>query len=374
MMDGQGGSGVAERWERYAAAVDGLPEYWYPIMKSSRLARKPVARRLLGRDLVLVRHAGRAYALDDRCAHRQFPLSAGRCEFPGHLMCIYHGWTYDVTTGVLKAALPDGPDCPLVGKVKVRSYPVEERAGMVFVWMGEGEPVPVEDDLPAELLRPDARVHVLMRDCPGNWRYASENGFDEAHNKVLHRRGPWVMFRRLPAWNETEIVKTEDGKWLARRQRSIHATAAYPGLGEWPKFGFWQRRARTTMAGNDHTVAIRLPCLLRVRQPGRANWTHFNWYMPVERGRYRDVAVAVAWVAGWRRLLWSFRYWTYIYAFHRYHFLRQDIRAIGLMPESHPVPAFRPDVSITAWRRLVEDEARRPSGPTRDEAPPVAAE
>jgi hypothetical protein len=122
-------------------------------------------------------------------------------------------------------------------------------------------------------------------------------------------------------------------------------------------------------------VAIRLPCLLRVRQPGRANWTHYNWYMPVERGRYRDVAVAVAWAKGWRRVLWWLRYRTYITVFHRYDFLKQDIHAIGLMRDSHPVPAFRPDVSITAWRKLVEDEARRPRGPGRDrEARPAAAE
>ena len=359
-MTAQADAKEAGRWRRYAEAVDGLAEYWYPIMPSSGLRRRPVHRRLLGRDIVLVRHDGRAWALEDRCPHRGIPLSKGRCEFPGHLTCIYHGWTFDVRDGALKAALTDGPDSPVVGKVRVRSYPVEERAGMVFVWMGEGEPVPVEDDLPEDLLREDARVFVLMRDCPGNWRYASENGFDEAHNKMLHRSSPWVLFRRIPAWNVTEIVRSDDGEWIGRRQSAVNMSDDYPGLGKWPGFNFWQRRSRTVMASNDHAIAIRLPCLLRVRQPGRSRWTHYNWYMPVQRDTYRDVAVAVAWVSGWRRLLWWLRYRTYITVFHRYGFLRQDFAAIGMMPDSDPADSFRPDISIASWRELVETGARKP--------------
>ena len=48
------------RWGRYAQAADGLAEYWYPIMASAKLRRRPVHRRLLGQDVVLVRHQGRA--------------------------------------------------------------------------------------------------------------------------------------------------------------------------------------------------------------------------------------------------------------------------------------------------------------------------
>ena len=356
----------AVRRQRYEDVAEGLFEYWYPIMPSAKLRRRPVHRRLLGQDIVLVRHDGRAWALEDRCPHRGIPLSKGICEFPGHLTCIYHGWTFDVRNGALTAALTDGPDSPIVGKVRVRSYPVEERAGMVFVWMGEGEPVPVEDDLPEDLLRADARVFVLMRDCPGNWRYASENGFDEAHNKMLHRSSPWVLFRRIPAWNATEIVRSDDGRWIGRRQSAVNMSDDYPGLGRWPRFNFWQRRSRTVMASNDHAIAIRLPCLLRVRQPGRSRWTHYNWYMPVQRDTYRDVAVAVAWASGWRRLLWWLRYRTYITVFHRHGFLKQDFAAIGMMPESDPAASFRPDISIASWRELVETGARTPR--TRAEA------
>ena len=351
------------RWERYAAAAEGLPEYWHPAMPSSKLGAKPKAWRLLGRDLVLLRHAGRAYALADRCPHRHIPLSKGRCEFPGTITCVYHGWTFDLADGRVVAALTDGPDSPVRGKARVRSYPVEERCGMVWVWTGEGSPVPVEDDIPDELLRPDARIYALYREAEGDWRHAAENGFDEAHGKMLHRSSWWVAFRRMAGWNETEIVRGENDRWLSRYQHSVHEDDDYPGLGTWPRFNFWQRRRKTVAQGsNEHAVSIRLPANLRVRQPGRSNWTHYEWYTPIERGRYHYLVFAVAWTKGWRRALWWLRYWSYILWVHHYDFNNQDLSVVPFMGDSHPAPSFRPDVSIEAWRRMVEDEARTPVG------------
>src|ERR671919_469998 len=73
------------------------------------------------------------------------PLSAGRCVFTGMITCAYHGWTYDLASGDLVAALTDGPDSPICGKasVRVRTYPVEERAGLIWVWPGDEPPPPV---------------------------------------------------------------------------------------------------------------------------------------------------------------------------------------------------------------------------------------
>jgi len=92
--------------------------------------------------VVFLRDEGKVYALSDQCPHRGVPLSLGRQEFPGTWTCYYHGWTYDLKTGVLQAALTDGPDSPICGKVRVRIYPVEERAGVVWVYLGAGEAPP----------------------------------------------------------------------------------------------------------------------------------------------------------------------------------------------------------------------------------------
>lgn len=354
------------RWEKYRAAIGGLSEYWYPLTSAAELKRKKrQVMKCLGKSLVLFYEQNRFSALLDKCAHRGVPLSMGRIEFPGHISCIYHGWTYELKSGELVAALTDGPNSPVTRKACVRTFPCEERAGLIFVWMGEGKPVPIEQDIPAELLRPDARVYAHARIVEGNWRHATENGFDEGHIKMLHRTALWMAFRNLSAWNKTSIVKSEDSVWLMRKQEQVNLFDDYAGLGTWPKKRFWKPDpARGTVSGGaDHTVSVRLPGTLRVRQPGRADWTHYEWYVPVDENHYYYLVLAVTWRASpWKRFTFWLRYWSYILWIHHYQFNGQDLAVVGAMPESSPSPAFRPDESIIAWRRLVEENARRPTG------------
>ncbi len=120
-------------------AVLGFRNYWYPACLSKEVTeRTPKALKLLGDEIVFVRRQGSAYALTDECPHRGTRLSRGKHEFPGTptIACRYHGWVFDVTNGACVAALTDGPDSPVVGKVRVRTYPVEERKGIVWIWMG----------------------------------------------------------------------------------------------------------------------------------------------------------------------------------------------------------------------------------------------
>src|SRR5438309_528357 len=123
----------------YKQAAMGLPNYWYPAMFSVQLGKRPKHVKMLGQDLVFVRFKKKVYVLEDRCPHRGIPLHNGKFEFEGCLTCIYHGWTFDLATGQLVAALTDSPDSPMVGRdvTSIKSYPVEERCGLVWVWMGE---------------------------------------------------------------------------------------------------------------------------------------------------------------------------------------------------------------------------------------------
>lgn len=360
---GQPESALA-RWPRYDEAVEGLREYWYPVLESSRLGKKNVALKIAGQDIVLMRENGKAYAMLNRCPHRGIPLSMGSREFPGHLACIYHGWVFDIATGELKAALADGPQSSVVGQVCVKTFPVEERIGMIWVWTGEGEPVPVEEDIPEELLKADADIFWRQRNVDGNWRYATENGFDESHGKMLHRPSPWLYFARMSAWNETEIRRSADGKWLCRYQSKMVVQDDYPGIGRWPRHNFFQKRRKGIQQGsNDHTVDVRMPGCLRVKQPGNADWTHYEWYIPVDENHYRYTQVAVAWVTGFKRLTWRLRYWTYILYVHHVLFNNQDLSVVPWQSPDKPEYLFRPDISVTAWRRFVDKQMRTPTSP-----------
>ena len=157
MEDRQSASQTPVRgaWPRYDAAGLGFRHYWYPVLFSRQVGGKPRALTLCGERIVLVRdQAGRVRALHDRCPHRGVPLSQGRCAFPGMITCAYHGWTYDLASGDLVAALTDGPDSPIAGRASVRvaTYPVEERGGLVWVYVGDAPAPPVEADVPAEFV------------------------------------------------------------------------------------------------------------------------------------------------------------------------------------------------------------------------------
>jgi phenylpropionate dioxygenase-like ring-hydroxylating dioxygenase large terminal subunit len=159
-------------WPRYEEANQGFRNYWYPVLESRQLKSTPKAVTVAGEKIMLMRDGDKVRALHDRCPHRGVPLSAGRKEFPGTISCIYHGWTYKLENGELVAALTDGPDSPICGKagVRVKTYPVEDRAGVIWVYVGDLPPPPSEEDIPEEFLAPDATVIPMIELRKGDWR------------------------------------------------------------------------------------------------------------------------------------------------------------------------------------------------------------
>src|SRR5437870_396036 len=94
-------------WPRYDAAVLGFPNYWYPVLWSGQLKKKPIGLTLLGQPVVFYRSQGKVYAMRDRCPHRGVPLRHGMQHWPGTFSCAYHGWTYDLESGTLVAVITD---------------------------------------------------------------------------------------------------------------------------------------------------------------------------------------------------------------------------------------------------------------------------
>jgi len=302
-----------------------------------------------------VRDRGRIYALRNRCPHRGVPLSAGRREFPGFLTCAYHGWTYDLQTGALAAVLTDGPDSPICGKeiVRVRSYPVEERAGAIWVYIGDDPAPPVEDDIPEELLRADTVVEGLVEPRAGNWRLAIENAVDEGHAKYLHRNAPWSLLSKFPAWTDgVRMAPSDDGRYLMRvRGRTVFADD-YPKVGRWPRdSAFW----RSPKRGPSLSLGVRLPCLARVVFQ---DWTDYEIFVPVDEDHYLAVFLSAAWGSAAKQLAFRLRYWLYIrWLYYGLLNQAQDQWMIELM-DVPPERLYRPDVSITAWRKWCQEHAR----------------
>ena len=118
-----------------------LRRYWQPAALVDELAGnrpvKPV--RLFGEDLVLFRDEKGRYGLIERaCPHRGTDLAFGRLE-DGGLRCAFHGWLFDVHGTCLETpAEPD--DSNLCANIRQKAYPVVEKSGILFAYLGPGEP------------------------------------------------------------------------------------------------------------------------------------------------------------------------------------------------------------------------------------------
>jgi len=111
--------------------------FWYPVCTTDDLkATEPLRVQILGLRFVAFRDAdGKPRVLSDTCVHRGGSLSKGQVV-DGHVVCPYHGWRYG---GDGKCALVPllGADAKPPARAKVDSYPVEEKYGIVFAFLGD---------------------------------------------------------------------------------------------------------------------------------------------------------------------------------------------------------------------------------------------
>ncbi len=151
-----------------------------------RMAQRPLkAVRVLGQDFILFKDdKGRWGLLDRDCPHRNADLSFGRHEGDG-VRCPFHGWKFDATGRCL-----DTPGEPvgsrLCDRVQQGAYPVIERSGVLFAWLGEPgkePPFPKFDCFAA----PGTHTFAYKGMWHCNWLQAFEVGLDPVHTSFLHR-------------------------------------------------------------------------------------------------------------------------------------------------------------------------------------------
>jgi len=343
----------------------GYRNYWYPVTEAARVVKKgPVPVRLLGEDLVLFRgEDGKPAALVDRCPHRGTMLSRGRVIFPGTLSCGYHGWTFN-GKGECVAAIVEGPESKLPGKVRVKAYPVEERFGIVWAYMGEGEPPPLEDDLPPEMLEPGILFQFMFEEWHCDWRNVTENYPDMLHAIFVHRTSPEMVFQKIPTWGKMVVKSLPDGKGLYVQGPGVEMQTAYPGLGKFPRNLWWRVLSRRTPGGVG--ASVRMPgyiVLARRREPywGFA-FTGWQWPMPIEKNRTLILEATVTYPTNALQQL-KYRFWWHCYYkyAHRWFFTHQDRRIIESENYRDPETLCSTDVGITIWRRLAAQIARKPN-------------
>lgn len=156
---------------------------WYVAAWSDELREAPLGLVLLREPIVLFRDGdGAPIALEDRCVHRRVPLSMGTVS-GDRIQCTYHGFVYDRSGACVR--IPGQSSIP--AEARVRSYPVVDRHGCIFVWMGGPEQAD-EALIPdfATLDKPGygvTRKHVRLET---HYRLIIDNLLDLSHLAYLH--------------------------------------------------------------------------------------------------------------------------------------------------------------------------------------------
>ena len=116
-----------------------LRRYWQPIYVSETLPMgRIVPIRILGEELALYRgESGKAHVISNECPHRLTRLHIGWIEGET-VRCRYHGWRFDESGQCVEQPAEPKPFCERVRKLA--SYPTLEAHGLIFAYLGEGEP------------------------------------------------------------------------------------------------------------------------------------------------------------------------------------------------------------------------------------------
>jgi phenylpropionate dioxygenase-like ring-hydroxylating dioxygenase large terminal subunit len=159
---------------REKARAAGLhPDHWYAVEYDARVAPGRVVEvKFWGRSIALFRGAdGGLRALENRCAHRQVKLSIGQvtgCT----LTCAYHGWSYDSEGHLVN--VPHELFGRQFGKVKIRSYPVRSRYGLI--WLFPGDPALAEST---------AMPEIAELEGPDRWACVPLDFTWQAHHSMI---------------------------------------------------------------------------------------------------------------------------------------------------------------------------------------------
>jgi 5,5'-dehydrodivanillate O-demethylase len=225
-----------------------LRRFWHPVYHSADLGpASAVPLRIMGQEIALYRaESGRAVLVDGRCPHRGTQLSTGWVEGE-ELRCFYHGWKF-ASDGRCTEQPAENPD--FCRKVTIGAYPVREYLGLVFAYLGAGEPPAFPEHPEFEHFDGLLELDSYSRDC--NFFQNLENALDMSHVGFVHgdNRAAFAGIgdgKRLQAdesdWGVTYTYTRPDGQKRVQQfgmpnQFYMTALPTDPEIG-WQESLFW---------------------------------------------------------------------------------------------------------------------------------------
>jgi phenylpropionate dioxygenase-like ring-hydroxylating dioxygenase large terminal subunit len=194
--------------------------FWYPVCTTVELTvEAPKRAQILGLPFVAFRDAqGATHVLSDTCVHRGGSLGTGKVV-AGRVACPYHGWQFD-GAGHCRFIPSLGADASIPARAKVDSYPVVERYGIVFAFLGDlpetGRCPPPEVGEWGQSSWRDSGLVVF--EVGAYYERSIENGLDPSHNEFVHTLQGNIRYRHERAqvtedeWSSTVFVRMDPPK------------------------------------------------------------------------------------------------------------------------------------------------------------------
>jgi vanillate O-demethylase monooxygenase subunit len=208
-----------------------LKNAWYVAAWSKEITRDLRQIVVLGEKVCVYRtEAGEVIALEDACPHRKLPLSKGRIK-GDTVECGYHGLTFDCAGQCVWA--PGGGRIP--SAAKVRPYPVHEKYGLVWIWMGNAAIADTSDiiDIP-NFGSPDWGMNAGdAMELPCNYLLMCDNLLDPTHVAWVHETSfAQAATKDTPLW-VTRKGTAISAAWPARKKVLKARSAISTPIGRW---------------------------------------------------------------------------------------------------------------------------------------------
>jgi phenylpropionate dioxygenase-like ring-hydroxylating dioxygenase large terminal subunit len=265
---------------------------WYYAIRGARLKQGRLEPKVfLGEPMVLGRDAdNKPFALRDICPHRGIPLRFG--TFDGReIECCYHGWRFAPSGVCTKIPTIVAGQQPDLNKIRVKSYPVQEVQGGVWIFFGDNPdnapPVPVLPELTGQ--RPKM-VRTMM--FKGSIDHAVVGLVDPAHATFVHKAWFWRSTKSIRDKTKT-FIPSPWGFTMARHPPSANSRA-YKLLGK----------------DRETEIVFRLPGVRYEHiKAGRHIMCHLTTLTPVSELE-TEINHSIFWTQPWfgplRLLLWPF--------------------------------------------------------------------